>query len=103
MEEKTMQMTKLKIELNAQKQQQQVRLKTFENHRELRAKLEYDDLIKDFEEQCNVLDEQYAEFQLDEKAKEEQEYNSEVYEKSMLANLDNINFEAPEAVEEEFN
>ncbi|CAD8143992.1 unnamed protein product [Paramecium octaurelia] len=99
MEKKTLQMTKLKIELNAQKQQKELRFKTLDNFRELRAKLEYDDLIKDFEEQCNVIDQQYVEYQLEQKANEEQEYNTDVYEKSMLANLDNINFEA---LEEEF-
>ncbi|CAD8146810.1 unnamed protein product [Paramecium pentaurelia] len=102
MEEKTMEITKLKIELNAQKHLKQIRFKTFENIRDLRAKLEYDDLIKQFDEQCNIVDEQYLEFQLDQKAIEEQEHDAKVYEKSMLANLDNINFDMESTLDEEF-
>ncbi|CAD8140799.1 unnamed protein product (macronuclear) [Paramecium tetraurelia] len=102
MEEKTMEITKLKIELNAQKHLKQIRFKTFENIRELRAKLEYDDLIKEFDEQCNIVDEQQIDEQLDQNAKEEQAHYAQVYEKSMLANLDNINFDEVPTLEEEY-
>ncbi|CAD8052197.1 unnamed protein product [Paramecium primaurelia] len=101
MEEKTMEVTKLKIEQNVQKHQRETRFKTFENFRDLKAKQDHDDLIKQFEEQFYVIDEKYIKQQIDQKA-EEQEYYSQVYEKSMLANLDNINFEMPSSLEEEF-
>ncbi|CAD8060702.1 unnamed protein product [Paramecium sonneborni] len=101
MEEKTMEITKLKIELNAQKHLKEIRFQTFGNIRELRAKFEYDDLIREFFEQCNIVDVQYVYQQLDKKAMEEQEYNVQVYENSMLANLDAINFDEASALEEE--
>ncbi|CAD8058750.1 unnamed protein product [Paramecium sonneborni] len=101
MEEKTMEITKLKIELNASKNLKQIRMKTFENFRDVRAKLEYDDLIKEFQEQCNIFDEQQIYNQLDQQVKEEQKHHVEVYEKSMLANIDTINLEEFSTLEEE--
>ncbi|CAD8151724.1 unnamed protein product [Paramecium pentaurelia] len=87
MEEKTMEVTKLKIEQNIQNHQRETR-QIYEPNKTMMI------------QQNNLKNEKYIKYQIDQKA-EEQEYYSQVYEKSMLANLDNINFEMPSFLEEE--